>query len=150
MKTPLKLLNADSKGQALIVVLVLLVVGMIVITPFLSFTSALNKRVKVSEKDIYSFYASDAAVEYALYRLRFNEPPILFNGTLPGDVNGTVTAVTTVQDPAKPPSGTLYYYVVTTNSSISGTTYSQIEAKITCDRLFLPHSVAIDTWTVLR
>lgn len=62
-----------ERGQAFLVVLVLLVVGGIIITPFLYLSSTTLKHVKVTETQLKGLYAADAGMEYAYWK--FFKPP---------------------------------------------------------------------------
>lgn len=158
MTENLKTIKAE-KGQALVIVLVLLVVGMLVITPFLYLTSALSKRVQASEKEVYGFYAADAAVEYGLFKLIHSVP---YNGVLPESINGMQTdtdirTLETVPDADYPDDpeqdfnyDAIYHWIMTAKTYKSGQLVSHVVAKVKSQspRLGGVDHVIITNWTV--
>lgn len=68
-------LNRDQKGQALILVLILLLLGALIITPFLSFMSTGLTAGRVQEERMYQFYAADAGIEEAIYNIIYPKAP---------------------------------------------------------------------------
>jgi len=63
-------LITNEKGQALILVLILLLVGGLVIVPVLNYASTTLKASQVFEKDVKEIYAADAGIEYGLWRIQ--------------------------------------------------------------------------------
>ncbi|GAI63621.1 unnamed protein product, partial [marine sediment metagenome] len=58
-----------ERGQALILVLILLVVGTLLIVPLLQLLSTTTKSGEMYTQFIWEDYAADAALEYALWKL---------------------------------------------------------------------------------
>ncbi len=67
--------SVNEKGQALILVLILLLVGALIITPLLSYMGTGLKTGQVYEKKTDGLYAADAGVEDALWRIKYSEVP---------------------------------------------------------------------------
>ena len=63
-----------EKGQALLVVLILLVLGGLLIAPLISYAATSLNSGRVVEEKIDGLYAADAGIENALWRLK-NAPP---------------------------------------------------------------------------
>lgn len=74
MKIALNKPVTDEKGQAMILVLVLLVLGSLIIAPLLGFMGTGLLAGQVFENRMAEFYAADAGVEDALWKL-INDPP---------------------------------------------------------------------------
>ncbi len=64
--------KSDEKGQALLLVLILLLVGSLIITPLLSYMSTGLKTGQVYEKKTDELYAADAGIEDALWRIQYD------------------------------------------------------------------------------
>jgi hypothetical protein len=91
MKRTLKKLIRDEAGQALIIVLVLMLVGGLIIAPLLSHVSSGLKTGKmVYEERMYGQYAADAGVEDALYKIKVDDPnfPPEWEGVWEGEEYG--------------------------------------------------------------
>ena len=95
-----------ERGQAFILVLILLAVGALLITPCLQITSTALKSRAIQAQFIKNDYAADAGVEYGLWRLRWE--PDFADSLAVGEesdpfsvtVNGiTVTTTITAQAP---------------------------------------------------
>jgi hypothetical protein len=67
-KRPLR----DEKGQTMILVLILLLTGIIIITPVLNFMGTGMTSGRVYEQKIDEIYAADAGVEDALWHIRYD------------------------------------------------------------------------------
>jgi hypothetical protein len=79
MKIAVKRLIRGERGQALILVLILLLVGGLVIAPLLDFMGTGLKVGKgVYENKMYETYAADAGVEHALSLLKYDDLVDLF------------------------------------------------------------------------
>lgn len=63
----------DEKGQALILVLILLLLAGLIMGPLLAFMSTGLKAGQVHEKKMHEFYAADAGIEDGLWHLQSNE-----------------------------------------------------------------------------
>jgi len=73
-KRTLNKLTADEKGQALIIVLILLLLGGLIIAPMLSYMgSGLKTGKDVYEERMYGQYAADSGVEDALYKIQVDD-----------------------------------------------------------------------------
>jgi len=73
MKIAVRRLIREEKGQALVLVLILLVVGGLVIAPLLDFMgTGLKVGKEVYENKMYETYAADAGVEHALSLLKYD------------------------------------------------------------------------------
>lgn len=71
----LKQIIGDEKGQALPVVLALLIVGGLMVTPTLNYAATSLNSGRIIEKGVNGLYAADAGVEYALWYLTNDIPP---------------------------------------------------------------------------
>ena len=71
----LKQIIGDEKGQALPVVLALLIVGGLMVTPTLNYAATSLNIGRIIEKGVNGLYAADAGVEYALWYLTNDIPP---------------------------------------------------------------------------
>ena len=72
-----------ERGKVLILVLVLLVLGGLVLTPLLGLASTGLTAGEIYERKMYEYYAADAGVENALWKLRY-ELPLPCPGDAPG------------------------------------------------------------------
>lgn len=76
----------SESGQALPIVLVLLLLGGLLIAPSLSYASTSLNAGQIVEKNVNGLYAADAGVEYVLWQITNSIPP-LEQQPLPQDVN---------------------------------------------------------------
>jgi hypothetical protein len=74
MKTAVKRLIRDEKGQTLILTLVLLVVGGLIMAPLLAFMSTGIIAGEVYERRAAELYAADAGVEDAIWKIQNSVP----------------------------------------------------------------------------
>jgi hypothetical protein len=74
MKSIMKGILRDERGNVLILVLILLVVGGLILTPLLGLMSTGLLAGKVYERKMDDYYAADAGVEDAIWRIK-NDPP---------------------------------------------------------------------------
>lgn len=72
-------LSSDETGQALIIVLVLLVMGSLTIIPVLTHLGSALKTGEVYEDKTNKMYAADAGVEDAIWQVQFDRLPVLFD-----------------------------------------------------------------------
>ena len=94
MKRILGRLKTDEKGQAMILALILLVVGSLILTPLLGFMGTGLLAAQSIETKMDEFYAADAGMENALWKLE-NDPPADYPYPLPmPDVNSKSVTVT--------------------------------------------------------
>ena len=63
----------DEKGQALILTLIFLLIGMIILTPLVNFMGTGISSGRVYEQKIDEIYAADAGVEDALWYIRYDQ-----------------------------------------------------------------------------
>ncbi len=76
-KRTLNKLTANEKGQALMLVLILMLLGGLIIAPLLAYMSTgLKTGKEVFEERMYGQYAADAGVEDALYKIRTDDPAL--------------------------------------------------------------------------
>ena len=75
MKTVVKGAIRNEKGNVLILVLILLVVGGLVLTPLLGLMSTGLLAGQVYERKMQEYYAADAGIEDALWKITHNEIP---------------------------------------------------------------------------
>lgn len=78
MKKLLKKLVKGERGQALPMVLIMMVVSGLILAPLLSYTSAGLKVGKAYEKMADEFYAADAGIEDGLWQIKYNHLEDLF------------------------------------------------------------------------
>lgn len=71
----MKKMNKRESGQALILVLILLVVGGLIIAPLLAFVSSGLRAGQVYEDKTDELYAADAGVEDAIYNILYPDAP---------------------------------------------------------------------------
>jgi hypothetical protein len=76
----MKRLMKDEKGQALILVLLLLLIGSLIVTPTLSFMRTGIQSGRVYEQKDCEIYAADAGVEDAMWRIRYDTMSDLLSG----------------------------------------------------------------------
>jgi hypothetical protein len=90
MKTVVKGLIRNEKGYVLIAVLILLVVGGLILTPLLGLMSTGLLAGKVYEKKMDEYYAADAGVEDAIWKIQTNNLTFVndYSGPLDLAVNG--------------------------------------------------------------
>ena len=60
----------NEKGQAFIMVLILLLVGALLIVAVLSYAATTLKASQAFEKQVKEIYAADAGIEYGLWKLQ--------------------------------------------------------------------------------
>jgi hypothetical protein len=75
MRSFVKRTTRDEKGNVLILVLILLVVGGLILTPLLGLMSTGLLAGQVYEKKMQEYYAADAGIEDALWKITHNEIP---------------------------------------------------------------------------
>ncbi len=66
-----------QRGSALILVLIALALGSMLITPTLGYVSTGLAEARISEELLLEQYAADAAVEYAMWQLKYNVDGII-------------------------------------------------------------------------
>lgn len=98
MKVMLNKSKRGQKGQALILVLILLLVGTIIITPLLNYMGTGLMAGKRNEVRMQELYAADAGVEDALWKISNNAPGVPQYGDLAlqytiANVNGKQVSV---------------------------------------------------------
>jgi len=69
MKKTGNMLITNEKGQALIIVLIVLLVGVLLIVAVLSYAATTLKASQTFEKQVKEIYAADAGIEYGLWRI---------------------------------------------------------------------------------
>ena len=68
-------LSKGESGQALILVLILLLIGGLMLTPLLNFVGTGLKSSQVYQQKTDELYAADAGAEYALWKIKNDDPP---------------------------------------------------------------------------
>ncbi len=64
----------DEKGQALIIVLILILVGGLIIAPMLSYVgSGIKMGKEVYEERMELFYAADSGIEDGLWQIKYEQ-----------------------------------------------------------------------------
>jgi len=125
MKGTWNKLKRGEKGQALIIVLILMVLGGLIIAPLLGFMSAGLKVGQVFEVKMEGLYAADAGIEDACWKLinEYYSPPHYLT-----DVNGMDVEVTQLGEPVDVGDGTLYTLLST--ARLEGEEKAKIIAQI--------------------
>jgi len=88
MKSAVKRLIRDEKGQTLIMALILLAVGGLIITSLLGLMSTGLLTGQVYEDTMHVLYAADAGVEDGLWQIKNDQLSILFPNPPPPDGDG--------------------------------------------------------------
>ena len=140
IKITLNRLVRDEKGKALILVLINLVLGGLILTPLLGIMSTGLMAGQVYERKMYEYYAADAGVEDAIWKIQ-NKEVVICPGdptrsyTL-SDVNGKSVDVTITYIDG------LTYRVVSTATGDGGAT--EIEAYINITPIYDDYSGIVD------
>jgi hypothetical protein len=79
MKKIAKTLLRNEKGQALPMVLILMVVGGLILTPMLAYTTSGLKVGQAYERMAEEFYAADAGIEDGLWQIKYDHLADLFS-----------------------------------------------------------------------
>jgi len=118
-----------EKGQALLTVVILLVIGGLIIAPLLGFMSAGLVAGQVFEVKMEGLYAADAGIEDACWKLMNGEEP---DGTNPfcnlTDINGMDVEVILLGEPVDVGDGTLY--TLKSTAELAGETKAEIIAQV--------------------
>ena len=129
MKRTLNKLIRGEKGQALIIVLILLLLGGLIIAPLLGFMSTGLKAGQVFEVKMNGLYAADAGIEDACWKLMNGEVP---DAVIPfcnlTDVNGMDVEVIQLGAPVEVGDGTLY--TLQSTACLAGETKAEIIAQV--------------------
>ncbi len=126
MKTAWYKLMRNEKGQALPIVLVLLLIGSLFTAPLLGYMGTGLIAGQVFEKKMAGLYAADAGVEDALWKLLNGSYSPPHNLT---DVNGMNVTVEQVGVPVDPGDGTLLYTLKST-AYLGGEPKAEIIAQV--------------------
>ena len=78
-------LLTGNRGQALVMVILLIGVGLMVVTPFLYMAATSMNQVRVVRKHVQAFYAADAGVDYGRYLIQ--DGLTAYTGSLPESLN---------------------------------------------------------------
>jgi len=108
----MRLLKNRESGQALVMVLIVLVLGSLLVIPALTLASTSLEYHGVVQKSTLETYAADSGVQYALCELGNN--PREFVEELPSEVNGRTVNVTVEY------MGGDIYKITSTATSVSG------------------------------
>ncbi len=130
MKRAWNKLKRGEKGQALISVIILLVIGGLIIAPLLGFMSAGLVAGQVFEMKMEGLYAADGGIENACWKLINGEVPDVANPfcNLPTDVNGMDVEVRLLEEPVQLGGGTLY--TLKSTAEFEGETKAEIIAQV--------------------
>ena len=77
-------LAREEDGQVLAIALVVLIFGGIVMVPFLMFVSTAARSANVLGENVKAYYAADAGVEDAIWKLRYGDELSLYGLDVPG------------------------------------------------------------------
>jgi len=126
MKTILKRLIRNEKGNVFILVLILLVVGGLILAPLLGLMSTGLLVGKVYENKMYDYYAADAGVEDAIWRIQHNNLVFVNNCSYlePITVNDRSVNVVVYREDLDPTCGENFTYrilSISTTDDGSGT-----------------------------
>ena len=129
MKGARNKLKRGEKGQALIIVVILLAIGGLIIAPLLSFMSAGLVAGQVYEVEMEGLYAADAGIEDAFWKLLNGEIP---HATQPfcnlTDINGMDVEVVQLGTPVPVGDGT--QYTLQSTATLAGETEAVIIAQV--------------------
>ena len=118
-----------EKGQALLIVVILLVIGGLIIAPLLGFMSAGLVAGQVYEVKMEGLYAADAGIENACWKLINGEVPDAENPFCNlTDVNGMDVEVILLGEPVDVGDGTLY--TLKSTAELEGETKAEIIAQV--------------------
>lgn len=92
MKTALNKLMRTEQGQALPIVLILLLLGGLIISPFLGYMGTGIKAGMVHETRMEELYAADAGAEDALWKIKYDQIPAVLPYSL-ATINGKTVTV---------------------------------------------------------
>jgi len=138
MKIAVKRLIRDEKGQTLILILILLVVGGLIMTPLLAYMSTGLIAGEVYERRAAELYAADAGVEDAIWKIQ-NSVPYLYPYEYPEPliVNDKSVDVVIYREDLDPTcEEELRYQILSTATSDDGTN-TTIEAYLSVSYLDL-------------
>ncbi len=76
MKRTLNKLIKNERGQALLIVLVMMLMGGLIITPLLSYMSTGLRAGKVHEEKMAELYAADAGIQDAIHKMLADDPSL--------------------------------------------------------------------------
>ena len=104
MKDLIKKLIRNEKGQALVIVLGLLVIGGLTIFPLLAYMSTGLNAGQIHKEEMVVYYAADAGVELAIWNLKNDELVVPEGGQsiLPQFTMNTKTVNVTIDDIGSP------------------------------------------------
>ena len=142
----------SQRGQALILVLIVLALGSLLITPTLKYVGTGLVEAHVSERFLLKEYAADAAVEYSLWQLKYNVDDL--TGQLGPDNPSSNTTITVngIEVPilteisASPQSDNGSFTIPTNESGIHISTALQILPPVwsgSGQKSYVPHVVYI-------
>ena len=136
MKTMMGRVTKNTRGNVLILVLILLVVGGLVLTPLLGFMSTGLMTGQVYERKTDELYAADAGVEHAIWRIQTNNLTFDNDHSGPWDlaVNGKNVTVEVYREDLDPYCGVYYtYQILSTAATQDGGNTAAIDSTTTID-----------------
>ena len=129
MKRAWNKLKKGEKGQALIIVIILLLIGGLIAAPLLAFMGTGLAAGQVFEVKMEGLYAADAGIEDACWKLMHDETP---QGSQPfcnlTDMNGMDVEVVQLGEPVDVGDGTLY--TLQSTAELEGEIKAQIIAQV--------------------
>jgi len=141
MRSLIKQIHTDNRGQILILVMIFFALGSIVLIPALSLAAGANKLVNIKTENLNASYAADAGVQYGLWVLSNISPPnghysgtYRLDGTAsdPPLVNGLAVTITIGAGTLQPSLGNnVYTYPITSLSAdpVTGKTFTPLQAQ---------------------
>jgi len=135
MKTIVKQVIRDEKGKVLIMVLVLLVLGGLVLTPLLGMMSTGLASGQVYEKKTHEYYAADAGVEDAIWKIMndVDELPNSSCGNQTWSYNYTIPDVNVKNVQVAIDYSGNYTHLITSTATSNDGSSTTVQAHITLD-----------------
>ncbi|MBI4286277.1 MAG: hypothetical protein HY670_10355 [Chloroflexi bacterium] len=143
---------SGQKGQALISVMFIMVLGSLLLVPVLNYATTIIRTVNANEARLDGFYAADSGVEYGLYKLRAGlfVPPAGVTLSLPQQVNGLDVSINIVIGTTTITTGDTSDYDIYATTSRNGSTVTRVMAATMRDGSSAPYIVWIEVWDVLE
>ena len=139
MRTKLNGLIREEKGAALVLTLVLLLIGGLIIAPLLGHMGTGHTAGQVHEKRMDEFYAADAGIEDAIWRIQYNPPdsweihddPVgsyIYQYPDVLHVNGKSVNVTMIREDLDPTCNEELRYTISSNATGLDGSFTTIDA----------------------
>ena len=135
MKTIVRKMMRDEKGNILVMVLIFLVVGGLILTPLLGLMSAGLIAGQVYEKNMDEYYAADAGVEDAIWKITHSENiSYPYHYPEPLTINYKNVDVVVYREDLDPTCGeNLMYRIISTSATDDGGGTAAINSSTTID-----------------